>query len=162
MEGYKASHPFAILEKMIQLLFCIILCLFIFKYKIHRHHYFSIGICFIVSIFIVIIKNNELKDQEENNPNEILWFLFFYFVYASREVYEKWIMEKKYVSPYLILFLEGLILLIIGGIAALFVYFFNKNFFDSFDVIPSTSVGLFMMILLVIVQILLYHKNNNN
>ena len=157
LNDFKATHPFTILEKMMQLLFCIILCFFIFKYRLHRHHYFSIGICFIFSIFIVIIKNNnnnDLDNSEKNNPIEILWYLFFYCVYASREVYEKWIMEKKYISPYLMLFIEGFILLIIGGIAALLIYFINKDFFNVFT-FPNKLAHFLMIIVLLVVQILL-------
>lgn len=52
------------------------------------------------------------------------------------------------------LFIEGFILLIIGGIAALLIYFINKDFFNVFT-FPNKLAHFLIIIVLLVVQILL-------
>ena len=87
------------IDKMIQTLFCIILCYFILNVKIYKHNKISFGVCIIFSVIITI---ENCINGLGTSITAMLVDLLFYAVYASREVYEKWILKTLFIPPYLL------------------------------------------------------------
>ena len=106
--------------------------LYIFlKIKLYRHHYLSIILIIITGLIMDFVLENLYIDITTN-----LGLLFLRIlreiIYSLTTVIDKYIMEKKLVSPYQILLCDGLITLIIFIIFAVFDYYF-LNFFDEYD-----------------------------
>ena len=106
----------------------------IFKSKLYRHHYLSIGLILIFGVIIDVVEKNyqfDAKVQLLNFFLSILRVILLSFNY----VLIKYIMEKKYVSPYILgmfIGLINLILFIIFGILDHFFFHLNKNYVEYF------------------------------
>lgn len=108
--------------KIMNVIFSGLLCYYVFKTKLFLHHIVAI----IIIMFSVIITTSFSIVHNFNGFNDIYPYFFLGYIievisYATLEVYEKWIMHFKYMSPFLLLFLEGvfnfiikLILILIG------------------------------------------------
>ena len=128
---------------MIQTLFCIILCYFILNVKIYKHNKISFGVCI---IFFVIISIENCINGLGTSITAMLVDLLFYAVYASREVYEKWILKTLFIPPYLLLFFEGVIVLLLSLISIPFIYFFNG--FENYEIsFALENIGWFIFLL---------------
>lgn len=93
----------------IRILFTSILCYFLFKIKIYRHHLVSI-----IFIFIGVILAGVYPLIKFWNYFGISYFVFTIcelIINSFLEVIEKYIMHFKYMSPYKILLLEGFVTL---------------------------------------------------
>ena len=80
------------------------------KIKLYRHHYISIAFTLILGIVLDIILNNYRK-------GEIIYNLLNYLIqsiYSLIVVLNKYIMLKKYIQSYELIFFEGLIESILG------------------------------------------------
>lgn len=116
------------------------------KSKYHRHHLLGLGIFFIgLIVKLIIYRNDKLQDTIVllivfNSINNIAM--------GIQEVVEKYIMDKKYIHPLLVIGLEGVLgliliiitLLIVGPFhCAIDIDFCQKDtfddFFDSFKII---------------------------
>lgn len=73
-------------------------------YPLFRHHYLSIALIFI-GISIVSYKNFTVFGVDVLLM--VLWDLLFFLCWSTLEVTEKYLMERKGVSPYRLLFFEG-------------------------------------------------------
>ena len=106
----------------------------IFKSKLYRHHYLSIGLILIFGVIIDVVEKNyqfDAKVQLLNFFLSILRVILLSFNY----VLIKYTMEKKYVSPYILgmfIGLINLILFIIFGILDHFFFHLNKNYVEYF------------------------------
>ena len=110
--------------KIMNVIFSGVLCYYVFKIKLFLHHIVAI----IIIIFSVIITTtfSIIHNFSELNNIGLSFFIGYIFqviFYASLEVYEKWIMHFKYMSPFLLLFLEGVFNLIIKLILLLIFSF---------------------------------------
>ena len=107
-----------------------LLCIFLLKFKIQKHQKYSLFIilaCFI----IVIITNNCFMFISKNISNDNWYFvicLIFinYFFSSLIDVIEKYLLEYKFINPYLILMLEG-----ITGLLLSSFYFLIENPFKD-------------------------------
>ena len=99
-------------SKFIQLICTIILSFFILHIKVHRHNYFSVALvalsCFSISFIKSTIKGNQF------DLINFFWTFVYYFLYSVYEVNEKYIMNKSTISPYSLLFFEGIFLFLFG------------------------------------------------
>ena len=109
-----------------------------FKNKLYMHHYLSGGLIIILGITIDLILGNLQKDLTENT-----WIFFLRVlreaIYSLSSNIDKYAMEKKFISVYLLLFSNGVFTVIILGIFAIFDYFFihidkYKEYFGEFSV----------------------------
>ena len=104
------DEPFTIIHVIISG----VLCYFIFGTKFYKHHFISLIIIIISASFSTTVSIINDKPQVD-----WLYFLLYFihnFSYSSFEVYEKWIMHYQFISPYLILFCEGIFTLILKSI----------------------------------------------
>lgn len=144
------EEQFSLFEKILQVLMCITLCFFVFKEKIYRHHIISIIICIFLSLSVSIYNIIVASKLNENSFGSII---FYYLLYASREVYERWIINKKFVYPYHLLFVEGLIGALGIGVICIIRLIFSGNMFKN--IVSIITDNLIRLCFLLLVQILL-------
>ena len=88
--------------KLCEFFFASIFYAIVFKIKLYRHHYLSF--CLII-IGLVLFK---IGLNRNFNFIDFLISQIRNLIYATLEVTEKWLMDKKNISPYFLLFVEGL------------------------------------------------------
>ena len=110
-----------------------------FKNKLYIHHYLSGGLIIILGITIDLILGNLQYDFKENTG---LFFLriFREALYSLSSNIDKYVMEKKYISPSVLLFSNGVFNVTILGIFSIFDHFFihinkYKEYFGQFSAI---------------------------
>ena len=106
----------------------------IFKSKLYRHHYLSIGLILVFSIIIDAVVGN-LKTDFENQFLLVFLSVFRVIVLSLNYVLIKYTMEKIYVSPYILGMFSGLInlfIFVILGILDHFFFHFNNNYYEYF------------------------------
>ena len=109
----------------------------IFKSKLYRHHYLSICLILIFGIIIDIAFNNSRNDFE-NQTSQFFLSILRVIILSFNYVLIKYTMEKKYISPYILGMLSGLInfiLFIILGILDNYCFKFNNysEYFSNFN-----------------------------
>ncbi len=80
------------------------LCFIILKYQYHRHHLLSIGL-----IFLGLVIQMVLAPINKILINHLIYFILYTILDGFREVLPKYLMEKKYVEPLILIFYEGVI-----------------------------------------------------
>ena len=103
--------------RIIQIVFLCFLCKIFLKYSIHRHHIVSIIIIGIGMSLVCLDTFSNIAISSSTIIEAVL-YLLCYLLYAIQDVIEKHIMEKEYISPFGLLFFEGLF-----GIIFLFILF---------------------------------------
>ena len=124
----------------LNILFTSIFYYLFFKNRLYRHHYLSCGLIIIIGVAIDLILGNLQKDV--TNANNIGFFILRILreaLYSLSCTIDKYVMERKFISVYLLLLSNGIIILIILGIFAIFDYFFihidnYKDYFGKFGV----------------------------
>ena len=130
----------------------------IFKSKLYRHHYLSIGLILIFGIIIDIVEEN-IQNDTKNKENAINFCLSILRVILLSLIYVliKYTMEKKYVSPYVLGMFIGLINLVLFIIFGILDHFFIRinedivKYFQNFD-----TKELFVVLGLMVTQLGLY------
>ena len=143
------------------------ICLFVFDYKLFLHHYVSILLSLGSVIIITILS---IIDQGfAFNIYNFLFYIAEIILYAIIEVYEKWMMLYKFISPFSLLFFEGLFGLGIKIIIVLILYFIpckegallcvdNQiiNFSDFFGIIGKNKFLILYIIIYILVTACLH------
>ena len=146
----------------------LITCIFyylIFKVKLHKHHYTSIILIILTGIILDLV----FKNLQNDLSNQILLFFIRFareILYSLHDVVNKYVMEKKFCSPYEICFYNGLIgLILLTLFSILNYYYFDldnfSEYFDNFNTIELlaalgyliTQLGLYLFSLIT-------NKNN--
>ena len=108
------------LHVLLQFFIVAAILFFLRKLVMHKHHiFFSM---FMVVGLIIILCSNFVNENVNVNLN-ILFQVFSSCLYAILLVGEKWLMEYKFISPYVLVGLEGLFSFIITVIVLLFCTF---------------------------------------
>ena len=109
------------------------------KVKLYRHHYLSMILIIITGSSIDLFLNNLQKDIRERID---LFFLRIVreSIYSLSSVVDKYIMEKKFISEYVILLADGIFIFVLSFIFSIFDYnFFHidnyKEYFNEFNFI---------------------------
>ena len=105
------GHQRLMIFTSIRIFFTSFLCRIVFKERIVYHHVIGIMLIFvgmIISTFLYII---EMYSSVEFVY--LIYVLFEIIFYSILEVMEKDLMDRKYISPYMLLLWEGIITLII-------------------------------------------------
>ena len=119
--------------RMTEIIFLSLFTTKILRYPIYRHHKVSLFIIF-SGIFIIIIFDylciiiNERETVGELTLKyfmNIVIFLTSYCCYSLKNIGAKWMMEKRYYSPFLLLFYVGLAGLLLTLITLSFTPFIN-------------------------------------
>ena len=102
------TYQFVSLFKVLQLIFTMIICIFLFKNQLYRHHYISGGFALFFVTILTIIEC--LYNTIGYNVRIILLYFLGYIFNCIQEIIEKWIMQFLLVKPFTLLFYEGLFL----------------------------------------------------
>jgi hypothetical protein len=109
-------------------LYVCILCSKILKQEFHKHHKVSLIIILIcecilaILTFIVYFFNKERQSFLKFGAF-ILWLLFCDIYFSTKHTTEKWLMDKRYISPFLLMFIEGVFSLLINILAMVILSF---------------------------------------
>ena len=149
-----------------QLIFAGLFSYFILKIIFHRHQILSMIIIILGIILTSVInaaytesqsKFSEYPNKEEVQELQIYHYfilLFEFMISGLQEVLEKKIMDGKYISPYKLLFLEGLIGFTIGMITLIIgnyhIGYLDKNPFEKFFSQLNNVKFIFLVILFII------------
>ncbi len=115
--------------------FYLMFSLALWSYFILKIHLYNFQILSIIIINLGIILFLFFNTYINNEKIEILFSIYHflsYFIFCLNIVIKKYIIEKYYISPFLILFLEGIFGLIIDLILGLI--FYHYNFFSINDI----------------------------
>ena len=118
--------------KFIGIIYVSFLCIKLLKQDFQKHHILSlivIGVCLLV-VGIVNIFAIEHFDVYYIVSFFLLLFCDMYF--SSKHCLERWLMHSEFISPFLLLFLEGIFSFIIG-----------MSSFVSLSYIPCPNIGQF-------------------
>ena len=112
--------------KLITIFITTLLSQLLLKYKYYKHHAF--GIC-LVSIGLIIytiidFMISDIKLSDVSIPITLL-SLVLYFFSSVQEISEKYLMDTKYVSPYVVISFEGF-----GGVVVMGIVFIVLNHID--------------------------------
>lgn len=140
--SFEGSSDLQIEIRTFKLLSDSLLCYLVLNYRIHRHHYLSIFIL-ILGITLVTIQNIVITDYSD-------WFLIFIFfghsyLISLRDIWEKWIIENKFVSAVRILFFRGVYGTIISfALGVIYIFAFpppsiHLPIFTSFQLIFTSN-----------------------
>ena len=100
---------FKICSQTLLIIFTSLICVRFLKYEYFKHHNLSIVLIFCASIVYAIF--DTLEDNGTLKANSFIHIgqvLIVLILRGSQECIEKWLMDKKYLSPYFIMFIEGL------------------------------------------------------
>ena len=115
--------------QLMRILFISILCCVIFKVKVHKHQVTSIIFVFcgigIASIPSIIISSISI------GQNYLIFKIFENVLYSILEVIEKYYMHFKYISPFRMLFYQGLVTSSLQVVSLIVLSFINCNILDK-------------------------------
>ena len=103
------------------------LCILILKYKYHRHHLIGIGIMY-TGLFLDSIVYHADDKEKDSLVFNIVICVFINVSKAFHDVYEKYLMDKLFFEPLLILGLQGVFKFVIMIILLIFVGPLTCNF----------------------------------
>ena len=133
--GRESVHFYEMLLKGIVLILATLLSVLILHYKYYKHHWLG---CIIIIIGFIIFTFNDCNTNSEsinlvdNSFFSIVLTIFLSYIWvAFQEVLEKYLMEIKYISPFVVIGLEG-----VGGLIVMTVGLsIGFLFFDDFSVL---------------------------
>ena len=85
---------------------------------IYIHHLFSILLIGVGFIIILVDLFMSIKIEFSQMLFILLFYFIIHFLYSVKQINDKYLMEKKYISPFFLLFCEG----IIGIVLTFFTY----------------------------------------
>ena len=128
-EDYRLSHYYGLCsEEALEIIFIVIISKFLLKTKIYIHHYISLALFIILSLCIDIPFNSSLF-----KPGILFSFLYgLYLLLDSLFItYEKYMMDKLYYSPYIIIFSIGLLFLFASTVSVIVIYISGGLIYDG-------------------------------
>ena len=123
----------------IKILITIIIGLAFFNFKIFKHQIISI-LLILVGFLFNLGMTFYLNELDEIQAFLILGFLFCYILITVQQFVEKWIIDKHKVSPYKLLFFEGLFGAIINTLSFIPTYF--RGCLDNFNICFYTGKNI--------------------
>ena len=119
-EDYEMSHYHGLCtEEAIEIIFILIVSKILLKTKLYVHHYIGLLIFIIFSLGIdILVSMNIFK------PGALFFFIYcIYLLFDSIYItYEKYMMDKLYYSPFIIVFAIGLLFLVTPTICAILIF----------------------------------------
>ena len=120
------------LSKSLMILFISLLARCILKYQIFLHKLFALLGTLTAVVFFVIVLTIEAHNKTNDNPIprlivSILLSSFCSLVDSLKEIFEKYLMNNKFIFPYLILLTEGIVQIILVFIFNIGLNFLNKQ-----------------------------------
>ena len=123
----------------------------ILQIKLYRHHYLCIIIIIIEGIGYNIIANKFNKENLMDNYSFYLSFLLTEILFSLVNVLDKYLIYKKYIKAYKILFFQGIIEFILGLITLIVTTKLDEvdNFFDFIRDLDGKEIGLFISFIIL-------------
>ena len=123
-EDFKMSHYYGLCsEEAVEIVFIVIVSKFLLKMRLYIHHYIGLITFIILSLSIDIPFNLSLVQPG-------YYFFFIYCIYLFLDslfiTYEKYMMDKLYYSPFIIVFSIGILFLIEATFFSILI-FINGN-----------------------------------
>ena len=140
----------------ITLLFMSFVSYFILKMKLYKHHYLTIVSVVVIGFIYNILMGRFNKEKIGDNYISYLIQITFNCLISLDNVLYKFLMDRNYINPYEILFIQGLIELILGIITLIITTSIDviDNFIDFIDKVESKDI--IIIFLLILIQFLLY------
>ena len=127
-----------------------LLCYFLFKFPLYRHHKFSLLIIFISLILIIFLENFE-KDKAYFMFHIIVTIIIEHFFNSFKDVIEKYILEYDNVNAFQALMIEGLF----GSIITC-IFFYKDNPFNELKDFFKENKNKKLKIVGLIICLILY------
>ena len=120
------------LSKSLMIFFISLLARCILKYQIFLHKLFALLGTLIAVVFFVIVLTIEAGNKTNDNPIpklivSILLSSFCSLMDSFKEIFEKYLMNNKFIFPYLILLTEGIVQIILVFIFNIGLNFLNEQ-----------------------------------
>lgn len=114
--------------RMTEIVFLSILTAHVFGYMIYKHHTFS-RLIQTISIVVLVVLFYILVLCHKSNESLMYWFYFIivitfsfsFFLYSCKNICIKWMIEKRFYSPFLLIFYVGIAGLLLMGITFVIV-----------------------------------------
>mgnify|MGYP007101925936 FL=1 len=128
----------------------------ILKIKLYKHHYLGIIIIVVFGFLYNIIIGKFSKEKWEKNYADYLIDFLTETLFSFMFVMYKFLMDKKYIKSYEILFIEGIIEFILGVITLTITTKTGilDNYYDFIEQVDKYEINLFIII--TFIQFLLY------
>lgn len=128
-EDFKMSHYYGLCsEEALEIVFIVIISKFLLKTKLYIHHYLGLIVFIILSLSIDIPFNLSIF-----KPG--IYFFFIYCIYLLLDsifiTYEKYMMDKLYYSPFIIVFSIGLLFLATSTLFVIIIAFKGNMLYDG-------------------------------
>ena len=129
---------------------------FILKIKLYKHHYLAIFIVVVFGFSYNIVANKFSEENIKKNYDSYLVEFMTECLISLMNVMYKYLMDRKYIITYEILFMEGLIEFFFGVITLIITTSIGAvdNFWDFIEQIDSNEI--IFLIILTLIQFLLY------
>lgn len=137
MIEYAEDSNYSVQLETINIILIMGLCRIILKYPIYRHSKVAL-ILFFIGFCFYYYHGNFFEFKKLNKQYYILLFIGS-FTTSLQLVLEKYIMEQKFISPYLLIFVEGIIGLVINTIVFLISYRYCRNI-DTGDIMSFLRI----------------------
>ena len=130
----------------------------ILQIKLYKHHYICIFVIIIIGISFNIIAEKFNKENFMDNYPYYLSFLVTEIIFSLVNVMYKYLIHKKYIKSYEILFFQGIFELVLGVITLIITTKFDEldNFFDFIHSLSLEGKEIGILIALIIDQFFIY------
>ena len=148
-----------LLLKLLSTFFTAILTIVVLKYKYYKHHIlgFIIVSVALISMTIMEVVIYKLKENGKIFSSVFIVILFLTYLFSSvQEVYEKYLIDIKFVNPFALIAFEGF-----GGLfttSCLLVVFDNGKYFINTWQIISNNPGLIILVSILYISITFFNS----
>ena len=128
-EDFQMSHYHGLCsEEAIEIIFIVIISKFLLKTQLYIHHYIGLIILVIASLSIDIPFNLSLFKPQ---ILFVVIYLLFILVDANFITYEKYMMDKLYYSPFVIVFSIGILFLSVSIFFTIYILMVGNSLYDG-------------------------------
>ena len=128
-EDFQMSHYHGLCsEEAVEIIFIVIISKFLLKTQLYIHHYIGLIILVIASLSIDIPFNLSLFKPQ---ILFIVIYLLFIIVDANFITYEKYMMDKLYYSPFVIVFSIGILFLSVSIFFTIYILMVGNSLYDG-------------------------------
>ena len=128
-EDFQMSHYHGLCsEEAVEIIFIVIISKFLLKTQLYIHHYIGLIILVIASLSIDIPFNLSLFKPQ---ILFVVIYLLFIIVDANFITYEKYMMDKLYYSPFVIVFSIGILFLSVSIFFTIYILMVGNSLYDG-------------------------------
>ena len=144
-----------------------IICKYVFRLNIYKHHYLCLCIILIIlAEFITALVTQDLQNDVTNHIFSFLMRIIREITPSIHVIINKYLMEKKFCSVYLLTTCNGIIVTSLFGIFSILDYYYFKldnfqEYFDNFNYKEFLVIIGFMIIQLGFYLSLMFTNKHN-